>query len=314
MKKLLVVMVLGASAGAASAQGLQRPRRTSGSHLQRQELFARVVQQRENVGGYTWLYCVNNGEATIMRLARGAEPCAVSPAPKGHVTIPSTLGGAKVTSLGYSAFGFCGEMTSVTIPDAVKEIGGDAFLYCRELTSVKIPDGVTSIGGQAFYGCEKLSSVTIPASVESIGRGAFGWCSQLRRIDLAEGNQRFSVVDDVLYSNDLSELVMCPNVLTTVKIPPEVRKIGTMSFDGCEGLTSVTIPVGVTNIGWCAFGRCSELATVTMLGECPSSPNDVFHKCGKLKAINVSSKCKSWKGMKEWQKLPLVFDGESLDR
>lgn len=35
MSKLLMVMVLGASAVAASAQGLQRPRRTLGSRLAR---------------------------------------------------------------------------------------------------------------------------------------------------------------------------------------------------------------------------------------------------------------------------------------
>ena len=398
-------------------------------------MLARAVQQQETVDGFTWAYRVSDGEATIMKLEKGHESCAVSPAPKGHFTIPSTLGGAKVTGIGGYAFSFCGEMTSVTLPDAVKEIGWSAFL-ASGLTSVKIPEGVMSIGNQAFYGCGKLTSVTIPASVESVGWGVFGWCPQLKQINLADGNQRFTVVDGVLYTKDLSELIMCPNTLTSVKIPSKVSKIGMMSFEGCEGvvslkipegvtdigssafrgcrklasvtipasvesigegafggcrisvdpnnqkftlvdgvlytkdrtelvmcpisltsvtilpdvkvvrpssfsgcggLTSITIPESVTNIGHSAFWGCNglksvtipsrvanigqqafndclELTTVTMLGERPASLNNIFDRCGKLKAIHVPAKCKSWAGVKKWQKLPLVFDGVPIER
>jgi hypothetical protein len=76
--------------------------------------------------------------------------------PGGAVTIPGTINGKKVTSIGCKAFA---DSTS--------------------LTSATIYDGATSIGDEAFVGCNNLSSITIPASVISIGTGAFCKCINL---------------------------------------------------------------------------------------------------------------------------------------
>ena len=54
--------------------------------------------------------------------------------------------GPAVTSIGSSAFEYCSDLTSVTIPSSVTSIGSNAFLNCSGLTSVTIPEGVTSIG------------------------------------------------------------------------------------------------------------------------------------------------------------------------
>jgi len=52
--------------------------------------------------------------------------------------------------------------------------------------------------------------------------------------------------------------------------------------------------------------------SITMCGERPEAPNDVFKGCRNLKAIHVPANAKSWAGMKEWQGIPLVFDGEKV--
>jgi hypothetical protein len=70
----------------------------------------------ETVDGYTWSYFVKNGEATVAAEKNGEYSCAVSPSPKGAITIPKTLGGVKVTGIGYKFFYRCEEVTSVTIP------------------------------------------------------------------------------------------------------------------------------------------------------------------------------------------------------
>jgi hypothetical protein len=76
----------------------------------------------------------------------------------GTVSIPSSIKGKPVTTIGYGAFSGCTSLTSVTIPDSV-----------------------TSIGNQAFY-CDNLISVTFQGTIPASGfdDGAFGNYSDLR--------------------------------------------------------------------------------------------------------------------------------------
>ena len=62
-----------------------------------------------------------------------------------------------VTSIGYCAFQYCTELTSVTIPASVTSIGDDAFFSCHSLSSVTIPEGITAIGWNAFHDCPALT-------------------------------------------------------------------------------------------------------------------------------------------------------------
>ena len=118
-----------------------------------------------------WTYIVANGGATI-----------TASTATGAVTIPSSLGGYPVTSIGDSAFYGSLGLTSVIIPDSVTTIGNRAFQNCTGLTSVIIPDSVTSIGAVAFQNCTGLTSVVIPDSVTNIGNGAFQSCTGLGNV------------------------------------------------------------------------------------------------------------------------------------
>ena len=75
----------------------------------------------------------------------------------GAVSIPVTINGLPVTSIGSYAFYNC-NLTSVTIPNSVANIESMAFYYCSSLTSVTIPNSVTSIGDFAFNDCYSLTS------------------------------------------------------------------------------------------------------------------------------------------------------------
>ena len=211
-----------------------------------------VIAATQKVGNYTWTYRIINGsEAEIYgTIGSGGAPAA-SPKPTGAVTIPSTLGGKPVTSIGNYAFYIdCTGLTSVTIPDSVTSIGSSAFYGCRGLTSVTIPDSVTSIGSSAFSNCSRLTSVAIPDSVTSIGHSAFNQCSGLTSVSLGDG----------LTYIGTNAFYACSS-LTSVTIPDSVRIIDKGAFDSCRALTNVTIPNSVTSIEMDAFNNCNSLWT-----------------------------------------------------
>ena len=164
----------------------------------------------------------------------------------GALTIPSTIGGKKVTSIGYHAFYDGSSLTSITIPEGVTSIDSYAFDDCSSLTSInvsennknycsvdgvlfnkdkteliqypikkegtsyKIPNSVTSIGDSAFRRCKNLTSITIPEGITSIGYDAFYMCSSLTSINVSENNKNYCSVDGVLFNKDKTELIQYP--------------------------------------------------------------------------------------------------------
>ncbi|MCR5068756.1 MAG: leucine-rich repeat protein [Prevotella sp.] len=88
----------------------------------------------------------------------------------GILNIPATvtINGIEysVTSIGASAFEYCGNLKSVTIPNSVTSIEYEAFFYCSNLESVTI-NGNPKIGGAAFWGVH--ANVTMNLTASQIG-------------------------------------------------------------------------------------------------------------------------------------------------
>ena len=73
-------------------------------------------------------YTTNNGAITITGYT----------GPGGDVTIPDTINGLPVTSIGDGAFSSCTRLTSVTIPNSVTSIGSYAFVGCTSLAAITV--------------------------------------------------------------------------------------------------------------------------------------------------------------------------------
>lgn len=176
--------------------------------------------------GDIYSYTVSDNEVTITGYSGAG----------GNITIPDTLEGYPVTSIGETAFGLIfgcknPEITGVVIPDSVTSIGSSAFMSCENLTSVNMGSGITIIGSSAFEGTS-ITNINIPDSVVSIRDSAF-------------------------YRTSLS----------TVVIPDGVVDIGVNAFSSIEELTSVFIGSGVTNIGGTVFFGCESLSQINVDNE-----------------------------------------------
>ncbi len=238
------------------------------------------------------------------------------------ITIPEG-----VTTIGYEAF-YNSSFTKIEIPATVTEIGEMAFSYCyfltgiyvaadnekytsidgvlfnndkdtliaypagKDATSYTIPDGVTAIvDSDVFASCDFLTNITLPESLMSIPGYTLSSAFNLTKIQVADGNLKYSSSDGVLFNKDKTALIQFPRGkdATGYTIPESVDTIYQQAFIYySETQTPITIPEGVTTIGYEAFFSSSftEIklpATVTEIGD------HAFICCSSLTGIYVAA-------------------------
>ena len=144
------------------------------------------------------------------------------------VTILSKINGIPVTYIAEGVFENCEYLTSVTIPDSVKEVYDYAFLNCRNLKTVTLGKGIDFIGNCAFYGTA-IESITIPGSVKTIDENAFCDCKNLKTVTLGEGIEN---IYEGAFGNTAVE---------SVTIPASVKDFNGSVFACCYDLKSISI-------------------------------------------------------------------------
>ncbi len=213
-----------------------------------------------------------------------------------------------VSSIGIRAFSGCDSLTDIKMAKGVTHIGGEAFSGCKSLTEIEIPQNTTSIGTNAFNDCSSLVNVKFPENgnsiiiedyafsgcgslkgiylsefVKSVGYGTFSGCSNLENIDVAKGNAYYSSDDGILYNDDKSLILRCPEGKAGVMIIPEgTLSVGDNAFHGCRSLVGVSLPEGMESIGWGAYSACSGLKGIEIPGSVSSIGSKAFENCSNL--------------------------------
>ena len=248
-------------------------------------------------------YCTtNNGTITITGYY----------GPDCDVTIPSTITGLPVTSIGGWAFLSSFSVTNVTIGDSVTNIEDYAFSQCHSLTSVSIPNsvsslgdcaffatglssltipnGVTSIGDYAFECCFSLTSVTIGTNVASIGDAAFQDCYSLMQFTVDTNNSVYSSLDGGLFDKTQTSLIQYPTAVAgNYAIPNSVSSIGDGAFASATNLISVMIPNNVSSIGDGAFSFASGLTNLTIPNSVTNIGSGAFAFCTSLASVTMGT-------------------------
>ena len=133
-----------------------------------------------------------------------------------------------LTKIGYLGFCCNENLSSVSIPETVKNIEDDAFRGCSRLWKVTLSDGVETIDYSAFAECTNLLEITLPKSLKYIRSGVFMDCSRLQEIIL----------------------------------PDALESISSYAFYGCSNLTTVTLPQSLTYLGGGAWAYCDAIKTI----------------------------------------------------
>ncbi len=261
------------------------------------------------------VYNTNNGMVTIT----GYDGPGV-----GTITIPSTIHGLRVGSIGPGALSNRTSLTALILPNTVTNLGAMAFAGCTGLTGITIPNdpggsgafsncialaGVslsgtaTYIASAEFSGCTALTSIKIPAGIASIGDGAFQNCSALNELDF-QGNAPTATTTVFDGANSVTNyyfpktagwgptLAGRPAVPILFTYQTNSGAISIFRYIGIDGV--VTIPkivygLPVTSIANPAFNGCTTVTNVIIGSNITSIAGQAFVGCPNLLAIDVDA-------------------------
>ena len=196
------------------------------------------------------------------------------------VTIPDT-----VKEIGIRAFYSCYYMKSVNIPKSVTKIGKYAFAWDSALSSFNISNTLTDIGDGAFAGTG-LKSLYIPKNVTKIGEIAFQQCGSLTSVEVDDENTVYDSRNNcnAIIETKTNKLITASN--NTV-IPDDVQIIGKHAFDNKNNLTTLIIPDSVEVIEEYAFFGCRRLTDIKLSSNLKEIQKHAFNTCDKLTSINI---------------------------
>ncbi len=144
------------------------------------------------------------------------------------VEIPAEIEGVPVVKIEDNAFFGNENMTSIIVPEGVKDIGANAFDTCSSLASALLPNGLIHLGESAFQNCASLTNITIPGSVESINSNMFSRCETMTDVQILDG---VTMIDSGAFAQCSS--------LVNIIIPESVTRIAQSAFEGCTSLQTV---------------------------------------------------------------------------
>lgn len=109
-----------------------------------------------------------------------------------------------VEIIGNSAFWYCANLTSISIPNSVTAIEAFAFRGCSSLTSIVIPKSVTNIGWYAFFDCSSLTTFAFGSNITYIGESTFYNCTSLKNIYYCGSEEEWNQLDIDFYNEALT--------------------------------------------------------------------------------------------------------------
>lgn len=194
------------------------------------------------------------------------------------ITIPETLDGNTVVTIGYRAFSGKNNFYTVILPDSLRRIGSHAFDGCGILETVEFASGPVRICDYAFANCTKLDEL-VCRSASALGASAFEGCTGLTSVTLAPLDGRTLPLGDRLFYG-------C-TYLQTVTLGTGITDVGARAFEGCRQLPAITLPEGGQTLGASAFEGCKALGSVSLPSSLRTIDVSAFQGCTALTGIDL---------------------------
>ena len=233
-----------------------------------------------------------------------------------------------VTEVGGGVFAGCSSLENVNLSENIQElpfylhyrpdrdefISAGFFEGCSALTSIVIPNSVKNIGENAFKGGANLVSISIPNDITYIGVNAFEdtpWYSTLPDGELYLGQVFYKYKGEMPENTSIrikdgtigitTHAFEGRSKLVSVIIPNSVTQIGGAIFSNCTSLKNVVLPIGIKSLGsYCTFyttispslcrfdgffSNCSSLTSVTLPHNIETIGENAFSSCTSLDTI-----------------------------
>ena len=153
-----------------------------------------------------------------------------------EVVIPEIFSGQAPSILGGACFKGNSNVTSIIMPNSIREIETYCIAECTSLTNITLSNILEIFGDYALRGCTTLEHINLPNSLLEIGQNAFNMCSSLK------------------------EMI----------IPSKVTKVNGYAFAWCVSLTKIYIPKSVVTM---SVGACYSCSKATIYLESSTIPS-----------------------------------------
>lgn len=149
-----------------------------------------------------------------------------------------------------------------TLPESVETVASEAF--CQTESGLKTVDlkNAETLKQEAFIWPAGLQTVNIGKDVSLIEDGAFINCPKLTAFTVDGNNAKYMGKDDMIYSKDEKDLILCPTAKTgEYSIPEGTTGIAVKAFYG-SAIMGIKFPSTLKAVGGQAFRFCRGLRTL----------------------------------------------------